>query len=401
MRNRSVGLTLFGALAVIVAACGGGATPSPAASATPAASMTAEPSGSAEPSESPSASAEVPQADLKIGLVTDVGTLDDKNFNEYSWLGTQDAAAAIGSDPPRSAVSQVSADIATNIQGFVDQDFDVIVTVGFAAGADTIAAAKANPEINFIGIDQSPCVDAEGNNDPTFTCAGDAATLLPNLQGIQWKEQQPGYLAGIVAASISESGVIGAVGGTAAVPAVPNYIIGYENGAKSINPDIQVVVAYVSAAPDAAAFADPAGGQAFASQMLSQTPDIDVMFQVAGLTGNGVLQAACDADIHAIGVDVDQFISTPATAECTVVSAEKKLRKNVFDAIVRIAGGTAEGGTIKLDITTDDVGLSPFHDFEDLITPEIQAALDEAVAGMKDGTLLACEENAFGGCVTD
>ena len=399
MRSRTLGLTLFSGLAILVAACGGGATPSPSASAPAPSASGPAPSESASASASPSAS--IPQADLQIGLVTDVGTLDDKNFNEYSWLGAQDGAAAIGSEAPRSAVSQVSADIATNIQGFVDQGFDVIITVGFAAGADTIAAAKANPDIKFIGVDQNPCVDAEGNNDPTFTCAGDAGQLLPNLQGIQWKEQQPGYLAGIVAASISESGTIAAIGGTAAVPAVPNYIIGYENGAMSINPDINVVTAYVSEAPDAAAFADPAGGQAFAQQMLQQTPDIDVMFQVAGLTGNGVLQAACAADIYAIGVDVDQFISTPATAECTVVSAEKKLRKNVHDAIVRIAGGTDVGGTVKLDITTDDVGLSPFHDFEDLITPETQAAIDEAVAGMKDGSLLACEENPFGGCVTN
>jgi len=398
MRNRSRGLTLFGAMAILVAACSSGATtPSPSA-ATPEPSTAESMAPSAPASVEPSQGA--PQADLQIGLVTDVGTLDDKNFNEYSWLGAQDGAAAIGSQPPRSAVSQVSADIATNIQGFIDQDFDIIVTVGFAAGGDTIAAAKANPDIKFIGVDQSPCVDAEGNNDPTFACAGDAGALLPNLQGIQWKEQQPGYLAGIVAASISESGVIGAVGGTAAVPAVPNYIIGYENGAKSVNPDIEVKIAYVSAAPDAAAFADPAGGQAFAQQMLQQTPEIDVMFQVAGLTGNGVLQAACDAGIKAVGVDVDQFISTPATSSCTVVSAEKKLRKNVSDAIVRIAGGTDVGGTVKLDITTDDVGLSPFHDFESLITPETQGKIDEAVAGMKAGTLLACEENPFGGCVT-
>ena len=76
---------------------------------------------------------------------------------------------------------------------------------------------------------------------------------------------------------------------------------GYASGAKSINPDAVVTVTYVSGAPDAAAFNDPAGGQAIAQQLLAQDPDIDVMFQVAGLTGNGVLQAACDAGINAIG----------------------------------------------------------------------------------------------------
>ena len=154
-------------------------------------------------------------SDAKIGLVTDVGTIDDKGFNEYSWAGTIAGAEAIGAPEPQYAISQQSADIAPNIQAFVDQEYDVIVTVGFAAGEGTTAAAKANPDIWFVGVDQSPCVDEEGNPDLTFTCAGDAATLLPNYQGINWREQQPGYLAGIVAAGASETGTIGAVGGTA------------------------------------------------------------------------------------------------------------------------------------------------------------------------------------------
>jgi basic membrane protein A len=394
MRNRSIGLTLFGGLAILVAACGGGATPSPAASAAPSGPASAEPSGDASPSASAAAS------DLKIGLVTDVGSLDDKNFNQYSWEGAQDGAAKIGAPAPKSAISQVSADIAKNIQAFVDEKYDVIVTVGFAAGGDTIKAAKANPTIKFIGVDQGVCITADAEPDGTFACAGDAATLLPNLQGINWKEQEPGYLAGIVAGSLSKSGHIAAIGGTKVVPAVPNYIYGYRNGAMSVNPSVKVEIAYVSAAPDKAAFGDPPGGQAFTTQMLTQFPDVDVMFQVAGATGNGVLQAACDKGILAIGVDVDQFVSAPATAKCTVVSAEKKLKKNVSDAIQRIAAGTDKGGRLVLDLTTEDVGLSPFHDFESQITPEIQAKIDAAVAALKDGSLKACEELPFGACDT-
>ena len=395
MRNRSIGLTLFGSLAILVAACGPGATTSPAGSAAPSTAASAAPSGSAGPSASAAAT-----SDLKIGLVTDVGALDDKNFNQYSWEGTLDGAAKIGAPAPKSAVSQVSADIAKNIQAFVDEQYDIIVTIGFAAGADTIKAAKANPTIKFIGIDQGVCITPEAEPDSTFACTGDAAALLPNLQGINWKEQQPGYLAGIVAGSLSKTAHIAAIGGTASVPAVPNYIIGYRNGAMSVNPAIKVEIAYVSAAPDKAAFGDPPGGQAFATQMLSQFPDVDVIFQVAGATGNGVLQTACDKGILAIGVDVDQVISAPATAKCTVVSAEKKLSKNVSDAIQRIGAGTDKGGKLVLDLTTEDVGLSPYHDFESQITPEIQAKIDAAVAALKDGSLKACEETPFGSCDT-
>jgi basic membrane protein A and related proteins len=365
MRTRSLGLALLAGLTLMISACSTGASTAPTG--------------------------------LKIGLVTDVGTLDDKNFNQYSWEGAQDGASKVGGTA-KSATSAVSADIAKNIQSFVDQKYDIIVTVGFAAGTDTTKAAKANPTIKFIGVDQGPCVTETGDPDPKFGCKGDAKKLLPNYQGIGWKEQQPGYLAGIVAASLSKTGTIGAVGGTASVPAVPNYIAGYVNGAKSVKADIKTVIQYVSAAPDKAAFADAAGGKAFAQQMLAANKSIDVIFQVAGLTGNGVLQAACEANIVAIGVDVDQFISTPETAKCTAVSAEKKLKKNVSDAIVRIKDKKDTGGGLKLDLTTDDVGLSPFHDFESKITADTKSKIDKAIADMKAGTLQACAADNFGNC---
>ena len=321
-------------------------------------------------------------SDLKIGLVTDVGTINDRNFNQFSWEGAQAGAAAIGAGEPQYAISQASADIQPNIQAFIDQDYDIIVTVGFAAGEDTANAAAANPETWFIGVDQGV---PEG---------------VENYIGIGWREQQPGYLAGIVAASISETGHIGAVGGTAVIPAVVNYIEGYANGARSVNPEAEVVVAYVSEQPDAAAFADPAGGTTFTQQLLAQDPDIDVMFQVAGLTGNGVLQAACDAGIKAIGVDVDQYVSTPETAACTIVSAEKKLSKNVNDAIISIVEDNASPGTNVLGIDTQDVGLSSFHEFEDLISDEARAAIAAAEAGLADGSLMPCEEDETTGfCV--
>jgi basic membrane protein A len=320
-------------------------------------------------------------SDLEIGLVTDVGTINDRNFNQFSWEGTQAGAEAVGAGEPQYAISQASADIAPNIQAFVDQGYDIIVTVGFAAGEDTLAAAEANPDTWFIGVDQG------------------APEGIENYIGIGWREQEPGYLAGIVAASISETGHVGAVGGTAVIPAVVNYIEGYAQGARSVNPDVEVVVAYVSEQPDAAAFADPAGGTTFTQQLLAQDPDIDVMFQVAGLTGNGVLQAACDAGINAIGVDVDQYVSTPETAACTIVSAEKKLSKNVNDAIISIVEGNPSPGINVLGLDTQDVGLSSFHEFEDLITDETRAAIAAAEAGIVDGSIQPCELNEVGLCI--
>lgn len=339
-------------------------------------------------------------ADLKIGLVTDVGTIDDRNFNQYSWEGAQAGAEAVGAAEPQYAISQQSVDIAPNIQAFVDQEYDIIVTVGFAAGFDTIAAAKANPDIKFIGVDQAPCITPDGDPDATFACEGNPAELLPNLQGLNWREQQPGYLAGIIAADVSETGHVAAVGGTAVVPAVPNYIEGFAEGVLSVNPDAVVTVTYASGAPDATAFNDPAGGQALAQQLLAQDPEIDVMFQVAGKTGNGVLQAACDAGIWGVGVDVDQFLSTPETAACTITSAEKKLSNSVSSAIEKIAAGEDVGGAIFLDITTGDVGISDFHDHADAVSADAVAAVEAATEAMIAGDLKACEEQeGTGFCV--
>jgi basic membrane protein A len=285
-------------------------------------------------------------------------------------------------------VTQNISDYANNIQQFIDADFDVIVTVGFLIGTDTAIAAKANPDIKFIGVDQGICVDEAGAPDSTFTCAGDAATLLPNYQGIVFAEAQPGYLAGIVAASLSTSGTIGAVGGTN-VPAVVNYWRGYENAAKTINPEITVL--YQETDPDPAkGFNDPAKGRTIGDQFIGQ--GADVLFQIAGLTGQGVLEAACNAGINGIGVDVDQALSIPTSAQCIVTSAEKKLKDTVQAVVTSVADGSFKAGTVVYDAasTPPAIGLAPYHDNAAKITPEIQAKIDEAFAGFVAGTLDPC-----------
>jgi basic membrane protein A len=323
-------------------------------------------------------------ATIKVGVVTDVGQLEDKSFNQASYEGAQAAAESVGAEF-EVIVTQNISDYKQNIQTFIDQGFNVIVTVGFLIGTDTTIAAKENPDVTFIGVDQGICVDETGAPDATFTCAGDAATLLPNYQGIVFAEEQAGYLAGIVAASISETGTIGAIGGTN-VPAVVAYNAGYVAGAKSINPDI--VTLYQETNPDPAkGFNDPATGKAIAQQFIGQ--GADVLFQVAGLTGQGVLEAACDADIYGIGVDVDQVETLPNLSGCIVTSAEKKLKDTVQAVVESVANGDFVAGTVSYNAasTPPAVGLSPYHEFESLITPEIQAKLDEAMAAMASGEL--------------
>ncbi|HEX2193822.1 MAG TPA: BMP family ABC transporter substrate-binding protein [Candidatus Limnocylindria bacterium] len=372
---------LLAVLALVTSACTGG-------------SPGAQPSGSqlgAGASQAPVGLAACGEEDsgdaFLIGGVTDVGQLEDKSFNEGGWCGTIAGATAVGGSA-EVIVTEDPADYANNMQTFIDQDYDMIVTYGFALGNATTIAAKENPEVNFIGLDQPVCVDENGDPDPTFACAGDAAELLPNYQGLIFNEAQAGYLAGIVAGTITESGVIGAVGGIDTIPAVVSYIGGYVNGAKSVNPEVEVLVSYVSD-DITTAFNDPTTGRSLAEQMIGQ--DADVIFQVAGLSGQGSLEAACDADAYGIGVDTDQALALP-NLTCIVTSAEKKLVDAVSEAIQRVADGSAVGGTLLLDASSEPpkVGVSPFHNHPELLTADLQGQLDEATETMASGDLDPC-----------
>lgn len=356
MRTRSLSLILLAGLAIVAGACSTG---------TPAAS-----GGKA----------------LKIGMVTDVGTLDDKSFNEASWKGTQDGAQQVGGTAA-NIVTKAPADYGPNIQSFIDQKYDVIVTVGFALGDATLKAAQANTGTKFIGVDQFICVPKDAADK---TCAG---TPPPNYQGIIFKEQQAGYLVGIVAGTLSKTHVIGAVGGINTVPPVVAYIKGYENGAKAANPSTNVLEQYVST-DITKAFNDPTTGKAIAQQMIGQKADF--IFQVAGLSGSGALEAACAApSTYGIGVDVDQAPAFP-NLKCVLTSAEKHLALAVSTAINNVSKGADKGGNITFDASSTPVGIgvSDFHDLKSMMTPDLQKKIDDALAGMKGGTVDPCKPAA-------
>ena len=321
--------------------------------------------------------AEPGSSDLKIGLVTDVGTLDDRNFNQFSWEGALLGAAILGAPEPQSIITTESSEYDANIQSFVDQDYDVVITVGFALGEATLLAAQENPDVHFVGVDQFQA------NDP-----------LDNYESLIFNEAQAGYLAGIVAASISQTGEVAAIGGSGTIPPVVNYARGFENGAMSINPDVTVHISYIS--DDlTVAFNDPTAGKTFAEQFLQQNENVDVMFQIAGKTGNGILQAVEEADIYGVGVDVDQWLSTPDSAECIVTSAEKKLTLAVSEAVAAVGNGEARSSNVFYGADNDGIGLAPFYQFEDLIDADTQSAIDDAFEQMAAGDLDPCQPSGL------
>jgi len=299
---------------------------------------------------------------LKVGMVTDIGKLEDKSFNEFSWIGVQDGAKAIGG-AAQVIVTRDIADYKQNIQTFVDQKYDIIVTVGFLIGTDTLAAAKANPTVQFFGVDQFVADPAPAN-----------------YQGLLFNEGQAGYLAGIVAGTITKSGKIGAVGGRSDVPPVVAYIKGYENGAKSVKSNVVVTATY------AEDFNAPDKGEAIAKTMIGN--GIDVVFQVAGATGAGALRAACNAKVYGIGVDVDQYLSLPATKDCTITSAEKRLQNAAREAIKRFKDKGKQTGNFTNDATNEGIAVSPIRNLTP-IPAGLEDKLKAALADMKSGKLKA------------
>jgi basic membrane protein A len=315
----------------------------------------------------------VAECAYKIGFVTDVGQLRDQSFNEAGWNGVEQAAAELGLGADCIAYIQTadSADYIPNIESFISEGFDIIVTSGFAMGAATHQSGIDHPDIFFIGTDQSQV-------DANF-----APELLPNVAGLIFHEDVSGFLAGALAGLMTESNVVGGVYGCPFIPPVARFEVGYYNGAKYVNPDVEVLDIYHPGSLDVC-FTDPA----WASETVTSTllPEgVDVVFGAGGLTGNGGLIAACNAGINVIGVDVDQFITLPEVQNCIMSSATKALTADVARLIISATDGTFPGGEV-----FGPAELAPFHNFEDIIPQEIKDQLAEISAMITSGEIDPC-----------
>jgi basic membrane protein A len=302
------------------------------------------------------------EAVLCVGLVTDVGEIDDKSFNQSAWEGVQRAADELGAFT-KYVETKDAKDYASNIGLFADKNYDVIVTVGFAMGDATLAAAAEYPEIDFIGVDQ-----------------GQWGGEVANVAGLIFPEDKAGFLAGALAAQLSETGTIAAVLGTDLVPPVVAFKEGYEAGALYINPDINLISTYHPGGMDVA-FVDPEWGATTAKQAIDQ--GADVVFGAGGKTGNGALiEVASSEGVFCIGVDSDQWETVPEAHPCLVSSAMKLITPGVFDLIQASVDGAFPAGNF-----FGATGLAPFHDFDASIPQEIKDKLNEIDAALQDGSL--------------
>ncbi len=381
-------LALLVVAVVALSACGKQSTPT----AAPSSGQQAQPTKAAQPTTAPKPTvAPTPTTAPKpteapkevdcsspdvfcVGLVTDVGQIDDKSFNQSAWEGVKMAKEKGVADKIDYIETTDAKDYANNIQLFADNGYDVIVTVGFALGQATNEMAKKYPNIKFIGVDQFQGWAINDKKDDD----------LPNMAGLIFHEDQAGFLAGALAAMITKTNTIAAVLGTDLVPPVVAFKEGYEAGARYINPDIKTISTYHPGGLENA-FTDPEWGATTAKQAMDQ--GADVVFGAGGKTGNGALIEVASAaksgkQVYCIGVDTDQWLTVPEAHACLVSSAMKLITPGVFDLIQKAKSGDFPSGNY-----FGETGLAPFHDFDSKIPQEVKDKLKDIRKGLLDGSI--------------
>ncbi len=290
---------------------------------------------------------------VKIGMVTDVGGVNDKSFNQTSWEGLQALAAEDPSFEVNYLESKTDADYQTNINTFIDEEYDLIICVGYMLADATREAAEDNPDQLFAIID-------------------DSSIDLPNVACLMFAQEQASYLVGLVAGSVTESKTVGYVQGMVS-DSMNLFGIGYITGVLEACPDA-TVLQY-----NANNFGDIAGGSTAAKNMI--TNGADVIYQAAGGTGIGVINACDEEGIWAIGVDTDQ---APLAPDHVITSAMKRVDVASQDISKAVAAGEFTPGVHLYDLSNGGVDLAPTRDHIPADVLElVEAAKAAIIAGEK------------------
>ena len=311
------------------------------------------------------ATASAADAKIKVGMVTDVGGVNDKSFNQLAWEGLQ------ALDPDAFEVnyleSKTDADYQTNINTFIDEEYDLIITVGYMLADATREAAMDNPDQKFAIVDDSSCADLE------------------NVACLMFAQEECSYLVGLVAGSVTKSNTVGYVQGMVSEP-MNLFGIGYITGVLEACPEA-TVLQY-----NANNFGDIAGGNTAAKDMI--TKGADVIYHAAGGTGNGVMNACDEAGIYGIGVDKDQRVELGL--ECIITSAMKRVDVACQDISKALKDGAFKGGVHLYNLANDGVGIAPTTDVVSAETLEkVEAAKKAIIAGEKTIPTSAADCPAF------
>jgi len=313
---------------------------------------------------------EEPTTDVKAAMVTDVGGLGDKSFNDLSYEGLKKAEEDFGVEI-KVLESREITDYETNIDLLVQEGYSPIFAVGFLMTDTVVKLAPTYPDTQFGGIDEffDPPID--------------------NARGLNFNEHEASYMAGVLAAyvtqdttfddKINEDKVVGFVGGMD-VPLIKKFEAGFTAGVQSVDPEIKVIPLY------AGNFTDQAKGKELGLSLIDQKAD--VIFAAAGAVGLGTIQACQEQGALFIGVDADQYETVPGSGDVMLTSVVKRVDVAVYETIkAAVEGSFAGGENVFFGVADGGLALAPFHDFEDKVPQEYKDAIDEAEAGIIDGSI--------------
>lgn len=323
-----------------------------------------------------------PEAALKVGMVTDSGTIDDRSFNQGTWEGVKKAAEELGLEYTYLRPNGTTpTDYLTAISDLYDQGYRFIACPGYLFAEAVATAQEQYPDLNIIIIDD-----------------GLAAGIGPNSVAILFKEQESGFMAGVATALKLQDGKVGFVGGLE-IPAVQKFNWGFQQGVAYANANFGTKI--TMNAEDfvySGSFADLALGQQLANTMYSR--GVNAIFAAAGGTGVGVINEAKNRrlsgqDVWAVGVDVDQYsVGDMGNGEsCILTSAMKDVAGVAYDMVVALNNGTYPGGQLlSLGVAEDRAGIPASNPN---LTPEIEAKVAEVAAKIKSGEIVV-QDNGTG-----
>ena len=306
--------------------------------------------------------------------VTDTGGIDDNSFNQTAWKGVEDAMADFGIDG-RFLESQAETDYEANINSLIEGDCDIIITVGFLLGDATQKAANANPDQRFSIVDFA--------YDPA----------IPNVLGQVYSTDEAAFLAGYLAAGMSETKVLGVFGGIN-IPPVTIFMDGFVRGVDYYNEQKGTAVSVLGWDVDSREglftnnFDSLDDGRAFAQNLYDEGADI--VLPVAGPVGLGSAALADELgtdSLKIIGVDADLYLTDPEKRHVYLTSITKRMDATVKEVIEAAMNDTFEGGVLVGSLANSGVDLAPFHDMESAVPQELQAELAGIHAGIIAGTI--------------
>jgi basic membrane protein A and related proteins len=313
--------------------------------------------GSDDDSGSGSSSQSTTQAakKIKVGVVTDIGGLNDRSFNALANKGLQDAIKQLGVEG-RVLISKSNADYVPNLTTLAQQKYDLVIGIGFLMADAVNTVATKFPQNNFAIVDQS-------------------YTLLKskpkNVQGLLFSEQEAGYLVGYLSGLYAKDngGSISTVGGQK-IPPVDHYIAGFQAGAKKADPSVKALNGYSQD------FVDQAKCKEIALDQIAR--GAKVVFQVAGQCGLGAIDAAKEKSVQGIGVDADQAYLGPQM----LTSALKKVDVAVFNAIKAVQDGAFKGGTDTLhNVKNNGVGIGKISSAGQKYADQVKQVQDQIASG--------------------